>query len=177
MAKRLIWLLVFPLTLLSGNLNLENGSIKAHTEVFGDSAIEPAVNTLNADLNIDGNNLESVKGVISFQIKDFLSTNSGRDEHMQEMFEMDKYPSISFEILKISKENQNYMVDGVMDVHGVKKSLILPVDIQQDGNTIIMHSDFMVKVTDYGMEPPTLLFLDVRNEVDINATLNLKVIE
>jgi polyisoprenoid-binding protein YceI len=175
MAKRLIWLLIFPLTLFGGNLNIENGSINAHTEVFGDSAIEPSVNTIFTDLNINGDDLESIKGIISFKIMDFVSSNSDRDEHMQEMFEMEKYPDISFVISKVSKQDANYMLEGIMDIHGVKKPLQIPVAIEQNQNRVTMYSNFSVKVTDYGMEPPSLLFFTVRDQVDVNATLNLKL--
>lgn len=174
MAKRLIWLLIFPFILFGGNLNLENGAINAHTEVFGDSAIEPSVNTISADLNIDGDDVESIKGVISFKIINFASSNSSRDEHMQEMFEMKKYPDISFEISKVSKQDNDYILDGIMNVHGVKKSLQIPVSIEKHQDKVTIRSNFMVKVTDYGMEPPSLLFFTVEDQVDVNATLNLK---
>ena len=175
MAKRLMFLMVLPLVLFGGNLTLQDGTIKAHTEVFGDSEIEPAVTKITASLTMDANNTESISGDISFNIIDFISSSSGRDEHMQEMFEMEKYPAISFSVEKVTKQNQNYIIDGTMYIHGVSKALQIPATITQSNQTISMHSDFQVKVTDYGMEPPSLLFMDVRNEVDINATLNFNV--
>ncbi|WP_428738461.1 YceI family protein [Sulfurimonas sp.] len=175
MAKRLMFLMVLPLVLFGGNLTLKDGTIKAHTEVFGDSEIEPAVTKITANLSMDENNLESISGDISFNIIDFISSSSGRDEHMQEMFEMEKYPAISLSIVKIVKEKDNYVIYGTMHVHGISNSLQIPVTIAENNQTISMHSDFQVKVTDYGMEPPSLLFMDVRNEVDINATLNFNV--
>jgi len=174
MVKRLMFLLAVPLIVFGGNLTLENGLIQAHTEVFADASIDPSVSNIQADLSMQDNNIESLKGFLAFNIVDFKSTNSGRDEHMQEMFALKKYPNISLTIDNIAKKSNIYVIDGVMHMHGVKKPVELNSTITQKSGKITIQSNFSVKVTDYGMEPPSLLFFTVRDRVDINASLTLK---
>ena len=174
MVKYLMLLVVLPLALFGGNLTLKDGLIKAHTEVFGDSSIEPSVSNINADLMMNNNNLNSINGTITFNIIDLKSSNSGRDEHMEDMFEMKKYANISLKINSITKEKNNYVIDGIMHMHGVDKPVKLSSDISKNANDITIKSNFIVKVSDYGMQPPSLLFFTVRDAVDINASLTLK---
>jgi len=175
MVKRLMFLLAVPLIVFGGNLTLEDGLIKAHTEVFADASIDPSVSNIQADLSMQDNNIESIKGTLAFNIVDFNSTNSERDEHMQEMFDMKKYANISLKINNIVKKSDVYLIDGVMRMHGVTKPIEINSNIIQNSNKITIQSNFSVKVTDYGMEPPSLLFFTVRDDVDINASLTLKV--
>jgi len=174
MLKYLMLLLVVPLILFGGNLTLKNGLIKAHTEVFGDSSIDPSVSSINADLMINNNNLNSINGTITFNIIDLKSSNDGRDEHMQDMFEMKKYANISLKINSITKEQNSYVIDGIMSMHGVNKPVKLSSSISKNADDITIQSNFIVKVSDYGIEPPSLLFFTVRDAVDINASLTLK---
>lgn len=175
MFKRLMFFLALPLIVFGGNLTLQNGLIQAHTEVFADASIDPSVSSINTDLSIQNGDITSLQGIISFKIIDFKSSNSGRDEHMQEMFEMDKFSDISLKINKVSKVHNDYTLDGLMTIHGVSKDIRVNCDITQDKDMITIASNFIVKVTDYGMEPPSLLFFTVRDDVDINASLKLKM--
>lgn len=174
MVKSLLLLLVLPLVLFGGSLTLKDGLIKAHTEVFGDSAIEPSVSNIHTDLMMNNNNLDSINGTITFNIIDFKSSNSGRDEHMQDMFDMKKYAGISLKINSITKEKNSYIIDGIMSMHGVDKPVKLSSDISKNADDVTIKSNFIVKVSDYGMEPPSLLFFTVKDAVDINASLTLK---
>lgn len=174
MVKRLIFLLAVPLMVFGGNLTLKSGVIQAHTEVFGDSSIDPSVSKIQADLSMQNSNVESLKGTLSFNIMDFKSSNDGRDEHMQEMFDLKKQANVSLTILSVTKKERKYLIDGIMKIHGVKKPVELSSTIVQKGHQILINSDFSVKVTDYAMEQPSMLFFTVRDRVDVNASLTLE---
>ena len=173
MFKKLIFLMLLPLVVFGGNLVLKNGLIQAHTKVFGDSSIDPAVSKIHTELSMQGDNLKSIKGSISFSIMDFKSSNSSRDEHMQKMFSIDKYADISLSIVSIDQKSANYLLKGVLKMHGVDKNIVIPSSIIKKGDTVSLNSNFSVKVSDYGMEAPSLFFFTVRNRVDINATITL----
>lgn len=174
MFKRIIFLLVLPLMVFGGNVTLKEGLVEAHTKVFGDSSIDPSVRKLHADLSMQNGDFTTLRGTISFNISDFTSTNSSRDEHMQEMFEMKTFPTITFHINNVVKKAKKYILEGTLAMHGVTKDIAVICSIEPHGTTFTMQSNFSVKVTDYGMEQPTLLFLTVRNRVDIDAKLTLE---
>jgi polyisoprenoid-binding protein YceI len=173
MVKKIIFLLLLPLAVFGGNLRLTNGLIEAHTKVFGDTSINPSVKNIQADLSMQDANIDSLKGKISFHILDFTSSEKGRDEHMQKMFDMKKYANISLKINKIVQKDTNYVIEGIISMHGVQKPVELNSTIVQNGSVMKIHSNFSVKVSDYGMQPPSLLFFTVRDAVDINASVVL----
>lgn len=177
MVKRIMFLLVLPLAVFGGNLSLTNGLIQAHTKVFGDTSINPSVKNIQADLSMQNNNITGIKGTISFPIIDFKSSESDRDEHMQKMFSMTTYPSITLQINKVNVQKKHYVIEGILNMHGVKKPIDINSSIMQNGDTVAINANFSVKVSDYGMEPPSLLFFTVRDKVDINASITLKTEE
>ncbi len=175
MVKKLIFSLsVATVMLYASQLHIVEGEIDAHTEVFGDSSINPSVKKIHSDLRIENNDPTTLKGRIWFSISDFRSDNSERDEHMGEMFEQKKYPYIALDIEQVSKEDKNYTIKGTLQMHGTKKSVVIPAEITKKDDTWHIVSYFHVKVSDYGMEPPQLLFLSVRDRVDVHADLTLK---
>lgn len=175
MSKRLIFLLLFPFMLFANTLVLQNGSINALTSVFGDGTIDPSVKKISTNLSMEDSNITTMQGDISFNLVDFISSNSDRDEHMQEMFESSKYTAISFHIDAITKTSDAYTIKGVMDMHGVKKEIEVPAKITTNGATLTIQANFVVKVSDYGMETPSLFFLSVKDDVAINSTLTFGV--
>ena len=173
MFRRVVLLLVLPLVLFGASLRLDNGVIQAHTKVFGDASIDPSVKKIETDLSMQDNTIDSLKGRISFHIIDFKSSNSDRDEHMQELFEMKKYSDIKLTINNVIPKDKQYVIEGILSMHGVEKPVDINSAITQNGDTVAINANFSVKVSDYGMEPPSLLFFTVRDRVDINASVIL----
>ena len=173
MAKKLLFLLVVPFALFAQNLSLIDGNIKAHTEVFGDSTIDPQTKKISVDLSID-DTIESLQGKVLINALDLVSDNSDRDEHMYEAIGVKEFATIVFEIKKVIKVQDQYMLGGELTLHGVTKLLSVPVTFEKNGVDITLDSKFSILMSEYGIEPPTLLFLTVRDQVDIDVNLQLK---
>jgi len=175
MVKKLIFTLTTMVAMLAASpLHITGGEIDAHTEVFGDGSINPSVKKIHGNLQMQNDDPATLSGRIWFDIADFRSDNSERDEHMDAMFERTKYPSIALDISHVTKHGSSYMIEGTLQMHGVRKPIAVAADITKKGDVWRIKSYFSVKVSDYGMEPPTLLFLSVRDRVDIHAALELK---
>jgi len=172
MSKFILFLLL-PLILFGGNLSFKDGIIQAHTEVFGDSAIEPSVKNIHTSLSVKNNDLNSLKGSISFKLLDFKSTNRSRDEHMLEMFEASTFNTVSLTIHNVRQKNSIYILDTTLTMHGVNKDLEIPAKITNNNTTLTLNANFSVKVSDYAMEPPSLLFFTVKDKVNIKANIIL----
>ena len=177
MAKKLLFCIIVPFTFLTqiyaANLDLIQGHIKAHTQVFGDSTIDPETNKVTASLNMQ-EGIESLKGEIKINALDLISDNKDRDAHMYETLGSENFPVISFDLAKIVKIENIYQIEGIMNLHGVTKNFSIPVDITQNNGIVEMHSMFTIKMSDFNIEAPKLLFLTVRDEVDITVDLKLK---
>ena len=175
MVKKLVVLLTTTAVMLCASaLHPVQGEIDAHTEVFGDGSINPSVKKIQSDLRMQNDDPTTLRGRIWFAIADFRSDNDKRDEHMDAMFERTKYPSIALDIKRVTKHGNSYVINGVLEMHGKRKPIAVAADIVKKEGVWHISSYFNVKVSDYGMEPPTLLFLSVRDRVDIHVKLTFK---
>ena len=173
MNRLFILALLLPLSLFSQNLHFKDGFIQAHTSVFGDSSIEPATNKITTDLSMNTDSINSLHGTISFELKDFISDKPSRDEHMMEMFEAEKYSTISLNIQNIHKTDKDYILYGLLNMHGMQKAVQIKTKITNNTDGIHLNAHFNVKVSDYGMEPPSLLFFTVKDDVAVDANITL----
>lgn len=171
--KKITLLLLLTLSLFAGKLQLKEGFVAAHTEVLGDSTIDPLNNNLNADLTISDNDITSIKGELSVDMKLFLSDNSDRDENMNETTEVDKFPLASYTITDISKTNDMnaYTITGTLDFHGVQREVNFSAEIVADKGTITISAISKILLSDYVVDAPCLLgfALCVEDKVDIFA--------
>ena len=174
MARNLLFLLLIPFALFAGELKFVEGSINAHTEVFGDSHIDQGTKNINTYLTMD-KSIESINGSITINSADLISQNKDRDAHMHEALETIKHPQIKYMIKHISKGENGYTLNGIFTLHGVSKNLKVNADIKKDENGIVnLNSKFTIKSSAYDIKPITLFFLTVRDEIDIDVALNLK---
>ena len=173
MYKKILMLAATPFLLNAASLSLTQGEIKAHTEVFGDSNINPSTKSIVVQASMD-ETIESLKGQFSIKAIDLRSTKSNRDEHMHEALEVTKYPQIIVDIQSVLKIEDAYKLDGTVTLHGVTKALSTIAQINKSENGLAINGSFSVNTTGHGMKPIKLLFLTVRERVDITYDLLLK---
>lgn len=171
--KKLMLLLSFTLYLFAGNLTLQEGFVAAHTEVFGDSTIDPLNNVIHADLSMDADEITSIKGVLSVDMKLFVSDSSDRDEHMHKSTQALIFPLAFYTITSVNKNDEvgSYTLNGILDFHGVKKELSFNAEISLNNGTLSISAISSILVSEYGIDMPCLLgfALCVEDKVDIFA--------
>ena len=170
---KLIILLMMGFTLNASMFYLETGEIKAHTEIFGDGTIDPKTTAIDSSLMAE-EGLESLKGTISFKALSFKSENEDRDENMHESMNIEAHKSVSFYILSLKKLENSYEITGFLILNGVRKEIKSDAKIVRDEGSLKLSGTFSIKMSDFNIEPPTLLFLSVRDQVDITYNLNYK---
>lgn len=173
---KLLVILSLALFANANNLTIQNGEIKAHTEVFGDSEINPTTKNVKADLTIE-NSIESIKGKIYFETLTLISDKKSRDEHMYELLQVEKFKTISFDIRSITKNETDYEIKGALTLNGVTKNIKAKIIINQQNNQISLNGGFSFNLTDFNLEPPKMMFLTVRNQIDITYNISLNEVK
>ena len=169
---KLLVILSLALFANATNLTVQNGEIKAHTEVFGDSEINPTTKSVKADLIME-NSIESIKGKIYFETLTLISDKKSRDEHMYELLQVEKFKTISFDIRSITKNETDYEIKGALTLNGVTKNIKAKIIINQQNNQISLNGGFSFNLTDFSIEPPVMMFLTVRNQIDVSYNIVL----
>ena len=171
MSKILI-ILCLSLALNAANLNIQKGEIIAHTEVFGDSQISPSTKEINTFLTIQ-KEVESIRGKIYFDTITLISQKRDRDSNMYELLNFQKYKNISFDISNIVKNENGYYINGDLTLNGITKNITTNGEIINNKDAILLKGGFSFNLTDFNLEPPTMFFLTVRNQIDITYNIQL----
>ncbi len=173
---KLIFILLLSIFSYANNLVFQKGEIKAHTEIFGDSKIDPLTKEIDSNITID-ENIESIKGKISINSLSLKSDNKDRDIHMYDVLNIKIHPKISIDIKNLKKNTEDsttYIINGLLNLNGITKEIISLVLINKEKNLIALNGDFSIKLSDFNINPPTLLFLEVRDQIDIKYNLLYK---
>ncbi len=153
------------------NLQFVDGEIKAHTEVFGDKNINPFSKDISSHLSID-KSIDSLKGTISLSTFSFHSDNEKRDLHMYETLHSKAFPQISFRLNSIEKLDNSFLIKGFLTLNGLEKEVSSIAQIKDENNHLILDGNFSINLTSFNLEPPTMLFLTVRDQIDISYHLD-----
>lgn len=93
---------------------------------------------------------------------------------MYKLLNVDKFETISFDIKNIIKNENNYDISGVLTLNGISKDIIVKSDISEEKSNILLNGKFSFNLTDFNLEPPSMLFLKVRDQIDITYKIYLK---
>ena len=117
-------------------------------------------------INPTSSNVDLFVPVFSFDSK-----NSNRDSNMLDVIEDYFYPTVSFTSSEITKEDNGYLITGILFFHGVKKEITIPVNLILDNKKIIVDADFSVSLSDYEIKRPSLLTIKMKDDISIKFYL------
>ena len=144
---------------------------KAFVSFFSDAAIED----ITAENKAASGIFNSATNDIAFAIpiKDFEFAKSLMKEHFNEKYmDTEKYPKSTFRG-KISGFDtkadgmQNVKATGQLTIHGQTKDIDVPGTIEKQGDKLIMKSKFIVKLEDYKVKIPQLMWQNIAEQVEV----------
>jgi polyisoprenoid-binding protein YceI len=145
---------------------------------FSDAAIED----IKADNKKTAGVFNSATGDIAFSvpIKDYEFEKSLMKEHFNEKYmETEKYPKSTFQG-KVSGYDlnatglQNVTSKGKLTIHGETKEVEIPGTIEKQGEKLLMKSKFIVKLEDYKIAIPQLLWQNIAEQVEVTVDFTFK---
>ena len=101
----------------------------------------------------------------------FDSKNANRDSNMLDVVEEYYYPFVRFTSSKIIKTESGFDVTGNLSFHGITKELTVPVNLDEDNETVIVSSNFSIMLSDFKIKRPALLTVKIRNQIDLKVFL------
>ena len=114
---------------------------------------------------------------ITIPVLSFDSGNANRDSHMAETVESYIYSDVTFRSTEAHLDSTTvtpegatckvWTVKGVLNLHGVDHGLECPVQVVIADGRLRAHGSFAVKLTDFGLELPSLLGMKVKDEIDM----------
>ena len=118
---------------------------------------------------------------ISITIEQFIFRKKLMQEHFNEDYmESDKYPHAIFkgkvnEKIDYTDNGVNKVtVTGVMDMHGVKKTITIPGTITIKNGVIFIVAKFSIAPADYNIKVPTVIGSDVAKQLAVSFSATMK---
>jgi polyisoprenoid-binding protein YceI len=151
---------------------------QTYVSFFSDAAIED----IKADNKKTAGAFNSATGDIAFSvpIKDYEFEKSLMKEHFNEKYlETEKYPKSTFQG-KVSGYDpnatgpQNVSSKGKLTIHGETKEVEIPGTIEKQGEKLLMKSKFIVKLEDYKIAIPQLLWQNIAEQVEVTVDFTFK---
>ena len=118
--------------------------------------------------------------VFSIPIKDFEFEKSLMKEHFNEKYmETEKFPKATFQgkitgFTITSVGEQVSKASGKLTIHGVTKDIDVPGTIEVVNGKVVMKSKFIVKLADYSIAIPQLLWQNIAEEVETKIEFTYK---
>jgi polyisoprenoid-binding protein YceI len=125
-------------------------------------------------------NAETGDIAFSIPMKEFKFAKSLMQQHFNEKYvESEQYPKSTFQgkiegFKADASGNQQVKAVGKLTIHGVTKDVAIPGTIEKQGNKLQMKSKFNVKVADYSITIPQLVFQNIAEEVEVTIDFTYK---
>ena len=109
--------------------------------------------------------------VVSADVKTFDSGNSRRDRQAQAAIHADRHPKVLFASDSARKAGDRYRIYGKLTFAGRTRPVDFIVTQGREGGKVTIAGGFSIRLTDYGVKPPALLFLTTEDKLDIRFDL------
>jgi polyisoprenoid-binding protein YceI len=98
-----------------------------------------------------------------------------RDNHLRsaDFFDVQRYPTITFESLRVETTGRRATVTGRLTLHGVSREVTVPVDVALSDIAMEASGEFVLNRGDYGMSYNSFLN-PIGNEVRVSFTFRAR---
>ena len=98
------------------------------------------------------------------------SPKEGLDKNMHKALKVEKFPDITFKLARLEGASGSLRGVGTLRIAGVEREVVLPLTIEQRGNTLAVKGKLPLLMTDYGIKPPTALLGMLKTDPKVTVT-------
>ncbi len=109
--------------------------------------------------------------LVAIPVKSFISSDSNRDLNMLTILEASKYPLVTVkgELKEEDFKKDQYSLKAIVNFHGIEKNYTLNVQRKN-----VSSGNFSVLLDDHKIERPSLLTVEIDNNVPIDFSFDWK---
>ncbi len=172
MKEALVVLLLLPIASFGQKIYVKDSNVT----FFSDALVEDiSASTTKSSGVIE---LSRAEFAFSVPIKEFQFEKSLMREHFNEKYmETEKFPDATFtgKIINFDPdaESQSVHAEGKLTIHGVSRQVQIPASLNKEEKGYRVNAKFMVKLADYKIKIPQLLFQNIAEEIEVTVDFNL----
>lgn len=131
---------------------------------------------------IGGRDFSTTRGWIEAPVRSLVTGNERRDRDLQESMQIDRYPTLRFDLAgatflnpSLEKPGSSALVlHGALTMHGVTRHVDLVANVQRSGDTTHVTTRFPIDLADYQIGGLTKMFGLLRMERDVDVRVDLR---
>ena len=172
-------LLLFSLSIVSVSaIEIKADKLKVSSGKIRFTSRAPKLEFYGVGKEIEGEvDLKSKSVQLKIKLGSFRTGMKLRDEHMRENYlETSKFPEAVFigKIKAFDQKSGDAEVEGTLNLHGVEKQNIrIRGNVSSKDNGFLLKAEFPILLKDFQIQIPRLVFLELNNEIKIEAELEL----
>ena len=136
---------------------------------FKGKGAEGIFKSFTGDISFDENDLNSSKFSTSIDVSSINTGNGIKNIHAKndKWFDVKKFPSIIFNSSKFSKSTNGYQVEGTIEMHGIKKQIVIPFTFSSN----VFKGIFSINRMDFGVGTMEGMSKKVSNEIVLEISV------
>tara|TARA_X000000368_G_scaffold160763_1_gene126714 strand:+ start:366 stop:890 length:525 start_codon:yes stop_codon:yes gene_type:complete len=118
---------------------------------------------------------ESISNIgIVAKVSDFKSGNSSLDSNSLRVLDALQFPNVIFKSTAVNQEDGQIIFEGLMNFHGIEKEFSILAEVTQLNEVTQLSGEFIVSLTDFLVERPSLLTRKIDDEINLEFNLYFK---
>ncbi len=170
LAKLKMLILAFGLiSTLAASQKISSNNVK--TVVSGTSTLHDWTMTSTAGTfhgTVSGTTIQDVKYTMNG--KTLKSGKGPMDTNAYKALQADKFPVVSFSAASVNLGKGT--MTGKLTVTNVTKNITIPVNVSKNGASYTIWGSAAIKMTDYGVTPPSFMMNSVKTGNEVTITVN-----
>lgn len=172
-----LFILVFGMALSAQQLsaNAEASSIA----IDGTSNVHDWTETVKSftgkcSATISDGKLTKISGLyLNIPVKQIKSGKSSMDKNTYEAMNAEDHPNIVFSLKSASISGNKVLCTGTLTISGKTNTVTITSDYKIVGGKLVLSGSYKMKMTDYGIDPPTALLGTMTTGDDLVIRFNL----
>ena len=123
-------------------------------------------------IQINGESISNI-GIVA-KVSDFKSGNSNLDSNSLRVLDALQFPNVIFKSTAVNQEDGQIIFEGTMNFHGIQKEFSISAEISQLNEITQLSGEFIVSLTDFLVERPSLVTRKIDDEINLEFDLYFK---
>jgi len=147
----------------------------AGTSTMHDWTMTSSQAVCEAQLEIDasGKLVKINSVVVTTKAESLKSGKSAMDKNAYKSLKTDKHKDIRFQLTSATIQGENITAKGTLTIAGSSKPTELTLSGKPSGNGIRFQGSKDIKMSEFGVEPPSFMFGSVKTGNDIKVTFDI----
>ena len=127
------------------------------------------------DVAVDPRDLATARINLSIEAASIDTGIGLRDTHLRsaDFFDVERFPTITFESLRVEAAGRRATVTGRLTVRGVTREIAVPVDVSVSDVALVASGELVMNRRDYGMRYNSIVN-PIGNEVRVSFTIRAR---